>query len=94
MATGGEGTGSWWVKGLELVKEQPAVRPLAGRVGPVARPLARHKQSTGLFVSGLGLQRLAAGRRAGRRPGLQPQVREDLLDHRLPGHGGPGVRQA
>jgi hypothetical protein len=24
MATGGEGTGSWWVKGLELVKEQPA----------------------------------------------------------------------
>jgi len=28
---------------------------LAGRAGPVARPLARHKQSTGLFVSGLGL---------------------------------------
>ena len=55
MATGGEGTGSWWVKGLELVKEQPAVRPLAGQVGPVARPLARHKQYTGLFVSGLGL---------------------------------------
>jgi len=24
MAIGGEGTGSWWVKGLELVKEQPA----------------------------------------------------------------------
>ena len=55
MATGGEGTGSWWVKGLELVKEQPAVRPLAGRVEPVAQPLAGHKQSTGLFVSGLGL---------------------------------------
>ena len=31
------------------------LRPgLAGRAGPVARPLARHKQSTGLFVSGLG----------------------------------------
>ena len=30
-------------------------RGLAGRAGPVARPLARHKQSTGLFVSGLGL---------------------------------------
>ena len=29
-------------------------RPLAGRVGPAARLLARHKQSTGLFVSGLG----------------------------------------
>jgi len=29
-------------------------RGLAGRAGPVARPLARHKQSTGLFVSGLG----------------------------------------
>jgi hypothetical protein len=28
--------------------------PLAGRAGPVARPLARHKQSTGLLVSGLG----------------------------------------
>ena len=27
---------------------------LAGRAGPEARPLARHKQSTGLFVSGLG----------------------------------------
>ena len=27
---------------------------LAGRTGPVARSLARHKQSTGLFVSGLG----------------------------------------
>ena len=32
-------------------------RGLAGRTGPVARPLARHKQSTGLFVSGLGLLR-------------------------------------
>lgn len=30
-------------------------RPLAGRVGPVARLLARHKQSTGLFVSGLSV---------------------------------------
>ena len=30
-------------------------RGLAGRAGPVARPLARHKQSTGLFVSGLSL---------------------------------------
>ena len=29
-------------------------QPLAGHAGPVARPLARHKQSTGLFVSGLG----------------------------------------
>ena len=28
---------------------------LAGRAGPVAWPLARHKQSTGLFVSGLGV---------------------------------------
>jgi hypothetical protein len=28
---------------------------LAGRTWPVARPLTRHKQSTGLFVSGLGL---------------------------------------
>ena len=28
---------------------------LAGRAGPVAQPLARHKQSTGLFVSGARL---------------------------------------
>jgi hypothetical protein len=28
---------------------------LAGRAWPVARPFARHKQSTGLFVSGLSL---------------------------------------
>ena len=34
---------------------QAAPRGLAGRAGPVARPLARHKQSTGLFESGLGL---------------------------------------
>ena len=32
--------------------------------------------------------------RARRRPGLQTQVCEDFLDHRLPGHRGPGVRQA
>ena len=49
----------------------------------MARLLARHKQSTGLFVSGLGLQRLAAGLRSRRCARLQPQVREDLLDHRL-----------
>ena len=28
---------------------------LAGRAGPVAQPLARHKQSTGLFESGARL---------------------------------------
>ena len=41
---------------LEFMQRLAALvpRPLAGRVGPVARPLARHKQSTGLFVSGLG----------------------------------------
>ena len=41
---------------LEFMQRLAALvpRPLAGRVGPVARPLARHKPSTGLFVSGLG----------------------------------------
>jgi len=33
----------------------PHAQAAAGRAGPVARPLARHKQSTGLFESGLGL---------------------------------------
>jgi len=38
---------------------------LAGRAGPRSRPLARHKQSPGLFVSGLGLShRLRSARRA------------------------------
>ena len=41
------------------IEERPSVARaaahLAGRAGPVARPLAKHKQSTGLFVSGLGL---------------------------------------
>ena len=44
---------------------------LAGRAGPVAQPLARHKQSTGLFVSGarlLGVPEIApAGLRLPRR---------------------------
>ena len=41
------------------------------------------------------LRRRTARRRApASTVGLQPQVREDLLDHRLPGHRGPGVRQA
>ena len=37
---------------LEFMQRLAALvpRPLAGRVGPVARPLARHTQSTGLFV--------------------------------------------
>ena len=41
---------------LEFMQRLAALvpRPLAGRVGPAARLLARHKQSTGLFVSGLG----------------------------------------
>ena len=34
---------------------------LAGRAGPEAQPLARHKQSTGLFVSGPGLSASAHG---------------------------------
>jgi len=36
-----------------------ALGHLADRAGPVARSLARHKQSTGLFVSGLGPAMLA-----------------------------------
>ena len=35
-----------------------AVR-LAGRAGPQARPFARHKQSSGLFVSGLSPEGIA-----------------------------------
>ena len=40
-------------------------RGLAGRAGPVARPFAKRKQSTGLFVSGLSLpHRLRSARGA------------------------------
>ena len=35
---------------------KPTGTRLAGRAGPEARPFARHKQSTGLFVSGLSLR--------------------------------------
>ena len=39
---------------------------LAGCAGPAARPLARHEQSTGLFVSGLGaVGRASAAQRGG-----------------------------
>ena len=34
----------------------PTGTRLAGRAEPVARPFARHKQSTGLFMSGLNLR--------------------------------------
>ena len=36
---------------------------LAGRAGPVSRPLARHEQSTGLFVSGASLLGASEARR-------------------------------
>ena len=51
-----DGTTHLLLSPLEFMQRLAALipRPLAGRVGPVARPLARHKQSTGLFVSGLG----------------------------------------
>ena len=51
-----DGTTHLVMSPLEFMQRLAALvpRPLAGRVGPVARPLARHKQSTGLFVSGLG----------------------------------------
>ena len=35
---------------------KPTGTRLAGRAEPQARPFARHKQSTGLFVSGLSLR--------------------------------------
>ena len=35
---------------------KPTGTRLAGRAGPTARPFARHKQSTGLFVSGFSLR--------------------------------------
>jgi hypothetical protein len=42
---------------LEFMQRLAALvpRPLAGHVGPVARLLARRKQCTGLFVSGLSV---------------------------------------
>jgi len=51
-----DGTTHLVMSPLEFMQRLAALvpRPLAGRVGPVARPLARHEQSTGLFVSGLG----------------------------------------
>ncbi len=51
-----DGTTHLMMSPLEFMQRLAALvpRPLAGRVGPVARPLARHKQSTGLFVSGRG----------------------------------------
>ena len=52
-----DGTTHLVMSPLEIMQRLAALvpRPLAGRVGPVARPLARHKQSTGLLVSGLGV---------------------------------------
>ena len=48
---------------------------LASGQWPVARPLARHKQSTGLFVSGLGLpHRLRPTRRAEGVDGAGPRL--------------------
>jgi hypothetical protein len=44
---------------------------LAGRAGPEARPLARHEQSPGLFVSGLGLEP----------GGIQQMTRNHALHH-------------
>jgi hypothetical protein len=41
--------------GEDAALEEGVEFGLAGRAGPKARPLARHKQSPGLFVSGLGL---------------------------------------
>jgi hypothetical protein len=43
---------------LELKLETPWRDGLAGRARPVAGPFARHKQSTGLFVSGLSTTHL------------------------------------
>ena len=37
------------------IAAKPTGTRLAGRAGPEARPFARHKQPTGLFVSGLSL---------------------------------------
>jgi hypothetical protein len=42
--------------GLRRLKA-PIPTCLAGRAEPVAQPLARHNQPTGLFVSGLGPRR-------------------------------------
>ena len=51
------------------------LRPgLAGRARPLARPLARHKQSAGLFVSGLGFPHC---RRPSRRPFARPGATGD-----------------
>ncbi|MBL0296725.1 MAG: hypothetical protein IPQ21_05900 [Betaproteobacteria bacterium] len=41
--------------GKDAAFEEGVELGLAGRVWPVARPFARHEQSTGLFVSGLSL---------------------------------------
>ncbi|HMO49440.1 MAG TPA: transposase [Rubrivivax sp.] len=77
---------------VELELETPWRDGLAGRAGPEARPLARHEQSSGLFVSGLGtthlvmsplefMQRLAA---------LVPRPRLHLI--RLHGVPAPNVK--
>jgi hypothetical protein len=55
---------------------------LAGRAGPVARPLARHEQSTGLFVSGLAFSAPQdARRRLPRCTFAVALVAVDLLRH-------------
>jgi hypothetical protein len=76
----------------EAVGEDAAIEEgfelgFAGRAGPKARPLARHKQSPGLFVSGLGfdeLRQLTAGAGLGvgneaRRVLLHQAVQRGLL---------------
>jgi hypothetical protein len=79
----------------------PFVRAhLAGCVGPEARLFARHKQSSGLFVSGLALQ-AASGQRPDSSPGTNsPQdclcpgsvLRTVCVHARLAGRAGPVAR--
>ena len=56
---------------------------LAGRARPVAGPLAKHKQSTGLFVSGLGFGQRARANQRRRASRAQAQDRLARRHHAL-----------
>lgn len=76
------------IRGLPLATEpRPSVPKTLGR-SRLQRPRSPGRLNGHSWAASCRLRRLAAGRRTRRCPGLQSQVREDLLDHRPLRDGG------
>ena len=81
--------------GSRVFPDDSTVLPRACKPGRSRSPRPRAPgRLKGDESGGSGRQRLPTGGNPRRCACLQTQVREGLLDHRLPGHGGPGVVQA